>query len=200
MTGWGNFQYFDKKQDFSLERAVSMWLRINYFPLLLCLVVRTKLDDFYIVPLHTTGFFITMATCYVAKQLEPLIKAASHRNLAAIGICLLVHVLFYETPAVNLLKVFSQEIYFRFQADKYSCWVGILTGFLWTYLKKAMQFYNTPDPPSLHQRLATAAQIVGGASLIILWYACCYAARTNQVLQWNPYRISLSQTESSSSF
>jgi 10 TM Acyl Transferase domain found in Cas1p len=29
MTGFGNFLYFDKSQDFTLERAVSMWIRIK---------------------------------------------------------------------------------------------------------------------------------------------------------------------------
>jgi hypothetical protein len=140
LTGWGNWQYFVKKKDFSLERAVSMWLRINYFPLLLCLFIGTKLDDFYIVPLHTTGFFVTMATAYVAKLLEPFIKATPQRNLTAIGISLMAHILFYETPAVNFLKLFSNEIFFRFQADKYSTWFGILAGFGWTYVKKVCSY------------------------------------------------------------
>lgn len=170
MTGWGNWQYFEKKRDFSLERAISMWLRINYFPLLLCLVVGTKLDDFYIVPLHTTGFFITMATAYVAHVLERFIKPAVQRNLTAIGISLLVHILFYETPAVNFLKIFSDEIFFRFQADKYSTWFGILAGFGWSYLKKAMQFYNTAPPATFHQNTVSAAQAAAGLFLILFWY------------------------------
>ena len=57
MTGFGNFLYFDKKRDYSWERLLSMWLRINYFPLLLCLVVGVPLELFYIVPLHTVAFF-----------------------------------------------------------------------------------------------------------------------------------------------
>jgi N-acetylneuraminate 9-O-acetyltransferase len=170
LTGWGNYQYFTKKQDFSMERGISMWLRINYFPLLLCAVVGTKLDDFYIVPLHTTGFFITMATCYVAKLLEGRIKNAPTRNLSAIGISLLAHVFFYETPAVNFLKLFSNEIFFRFQADKYSCWVGILVGFLWDYLKKAIQFYNSEQAPNTSQKIATVTQIGIGLTTIVFWY------------------------------
>ena len=169
LTGWGNFQYFSKKQDFSLERAISMWLRINYFPLLLCLVVRTKLDDFYIVPLHTTGFFVTMATCYVGKLLEAKIPDFNKRHAAAIAISGVAHVLFYETPAVNLLKIFSHEIFFRFQADKYSTFVGILTGFLWVYFKKWAQFYNVAEPTQ-HHNAVSAAQIGGGLVLLGLWY------------------------------
>ena len=184
LTGWGNYQYFTKKQDFSVERAISMWLRINYFPLLLCLVVGTKLDDFYIVPLHTTGFFITMTTCYVAKLLEPHIKSPPKRNLAAIGLSLLVHVLFYETPAVKFLQLFSHEVSFRFKADRYSCWVGILTGFLWSYFKKWAQYFYTDYPPTLHQRCMSAALVGAGVVCLTIWYGLFGHIRDKHV--YNP--------------
>jgi len=173
MTGWGNWQYFDKKKDFSLERAISMWLRINYFPLLLCLVVGTKLDDFYIVPLHTAGFFVTMATAYLAHKLEPKIKGSEKRKMVAIGISLLAHIIFYETPLVRVLNLFSSEIFFRFQADKYSCWVGILFGYLWPHVKKAAQFYNTPPPSDLHQNIVSGAQVMAGICCIAFWFGMC---------------------------
>lgn len=167
MTGFGNFLYFTKKQDFSIDRALSMWLRINYFPLLLVLIVGTKLDDFYIVPLHTTGFFITMATCYAAKLLEPLCK--ERKNAVAILLCVLVHIIFYETPLVDTLKLFSDEIHFRFQADKYSAVIGIVCGFFWANFKQALQFYNT-DTVNTNQRIASACQIALGCLFIIFWY------------------------------
>jgi N-acetylneuraminate 9-O-acetyltransferase len=147
MTGFGNFLYFDKSQDFTLERAVSMWIRINYFPLLLSLFLSVPLELYYVVPLHTAAFFITMATCYLAQRLEAFYPRWTRdtRNMVAIATCLVVHVLFYETPAVNFLKLFSDEYYFRFQADKYSPWVGILSGFLWHYFKTFLQWCHGPN-------------------------------------------------------
>jgi N-acetylneuraminate 9-O-acetyltransferase len=149
MTGFGNFLYFDKSQDFTIERAVSMWIRINYFPLLLSWFLNVPLELYYVVPLHTAAFFITMATCYFAKCLEgpsfPRTWTRDTRNMIAIATCLLAHVLFYETPAVNFLKLFSDEYYFRFQADKYSPWVGIFSGFLWHYFKTFLQWCHGPN-------------------------------------------------------
>ena len=63
MTGFGNFQFFEKKKDFSLARIVSMVTRINFFPVLLTLTVSGGLKDlfrlYYVVPLHT-GTYISI--------------------------------------------------------------------------------------------------------------------------------------------
>jgi N-acetylneuraminate 9-O-acetyltransferase len=167
--GFGNFLYFEKKQDFSLDRAVSMWLRINYFPLLLSFCLSVPLEYYYVVPLHTTGFFITMATCFVAKKLkERGITNYWHRNGMAIGLCLLVHIVFYETPLVDSLKMFSDEYHFRFQADKYTAWVGILSGFCWDKFKEYMQWAYAGEQPQVK---AMWAQRVGGVGLIYFWWA-----------------------------
>jgi len=172
MTGFGNFLYFDKKQDFSLERAVSMWIRINYFPILLSVVIGVPFDLFYIVPLHTTAFFITMATCYVAT-LMPTQWSVHKRNAAAIGTCLAAHVLFYETPLVNALLVFGTEIHFRFQADKYSAVLGIVSGYFWGSFKQWAQWIHVPDENGAFTRQQTQAawgQRGAGVGLILLWW------------------------------
>ena len=167
MTGFGNFLYFEKKQDFSLDRMVSMWIRINYFPILLSFFLDVPLELYYVVPLHTTGFFITMATCYVSSLLKKHMGYGYWAaNSGGIALCLLVHVLFYETPAVNSLKFFSDEYFFRFQADKYSAWFGILSALFWGKFKDYMQWAYAGQ----HQTLAAWAQRFGGVFLIWIWY------------------------------
>lgn len=182
MTGFGNFLYFEKKQDFSLDRAVSMWLRINYFPLLLSFSLNVSLESYYVVPLHTAGFFITMATCYVANVLKNRgWEDYWQRNGAAIALCLLVHVIFYETPLVNSLKLFSDEYHFRFQADKYTAFVGILSGFCWEKFKQYMQWCYAGERT---QTYAMWAQRVGGVSLIYIWWALF--GHINDKFTYNP--------------
>jgi N-acetylneuraminate 9-O-acetyltransferase len=146
MTGFGNFLYFDKKADFSIERAVSMWIRINYFPILLSVFVGVPFDLLYIVPLHTTAFFITMITCYVAKQLEIRFNFPHwKRNCAALTACMVIHILFYETPMVNTLRfLFGKEILFRFQSDKYSAVLGIISGYFWNRAQSFVTWAHTP--------------------------------------------------------
>ena len=173
MTGFGNFLYFDKKKDFSLERAISMWLRINYFPLLLSWSINVPLELYYVVPLHTAGFFITMATCFVANNLLPTQWTPTKKNLTAIFLCLLAHILFYETSAVDVLKYFGdgKEYHFRFQSDKYTAWVGILSGFAWFKFKEFMQWCYNVEQQAWQQQLAMWGQRLLGVLLMYLWYA-----------------------------
>lgn len=155
-----------------------MWLRINYFPLLLSFFLGVKLELYYVVPLHTAGFFITMATCYLAKKLESFKPSWNHdqRNIVALVLCGIAHVLFYETSAVNFLKYFSDEYFFRFQSDKYSAFVGIVSGFFWdkfkAYMKWAFNDDHDQGDTQLHNKIVAArwAQRIGGFGLIALWY------------------------------
>lgn len=210
MTGFGNFLYFDKKQDFSLERMVSMWMRINYFPIMLSLFLGVKLELYYVVPLHTVGFFMTMATCYLAKVLRdkyPQKLDHEKANMAALGICLLVHVLFFETSAKGLLTWFSPEYSFRFGTDKYSAWIGMVCGFLWGRFKTYMQWcYGVDDSngdssaasevssgdseadtkklQNPKKQQAMYIQRASGFALILGWYFM-FGSETNKVV-YNP--------------
>lgn len=166
MTGFGNFLYFDKKKDFSLERVVSMFLRINYFPLLLSWTTGTSLDLYYVVPLHTEGFFMTLVTCYLAFRLELRGMTYWRSRSVAIVVSLLCHVAFFETGAVDFLLLFSKEMHFRFQADKYSAWIGIVCGAL---MKKASEYMSWAYGHE-HKTGVAWTQRFLGIGLICLWY------------------------------
>lgn len=167
MTGFGNFLYFDRKKDFSIQRVVSMWIRINYFPIVLSWATGVSLDLYYVVPLHTEGFFMTLITCYLAVQLEEKYGLTYWNSRAiAIAFSLMVHIAFFETPAVNVLKVFSDEIHFRFQADKYSAWIGILSG---ACMGKASEYMSWAYGRT-HNVMVAWAQRVCGVGLIYFWY------------------------------
>jgi len=175
MTGFGNFLYFDKKHDYSLDRMVSMWLRINYFPIMLSTFVGVPLELYYVVPLHTVGFFVTMATCWVSRQFElQLGWNYWPSRIAGVTISLLVHIAFYETNAKDILLMLGQEgsheYHFRFQADKYSAWVGILSGMMWKKISDtATSLYasNTPNP------LASWTQRLVGSVMMFSWFHMC---------------------------
>eukprot|EP00977_Amphora_coffeiformis_P025480 scaffold20121_cov187-Amphora_coffeaeformis.AAC.3 len=172
MTGFGNFLYFDKKQDFTIERGISMWLRINYFPLLLSFAINVPLELYYVVPLHTTGFFVTMATCYLAKLLESCTAwSSTRRNAVAIIVCFVVHIVFYETEMKSILKIFSDEYYFRFQVDKYSAIIGIASGFFWGRFKEYMNWcYGAATERTQKQIACMWYQRIGGFLLIAVWW------------------------------
>jgi len=168
MTGFGNFLYFDKTKDFTIDRAISMWLRINYFPILLSIFLSVPLELYYVVPLHTVGFFITMATCWISCALERKGMSYWKSRIGGLLICTVVHIAFYETPAVNFLKLFSDEYLFRFSSDKYSALVGIWSGLVWKKFKDYMQWAYSSD--SGERTGAKWIQRIAGIALIWLWW------------------------------
>ena len=169
-TGFGNFLYFDKKGDFSIERFVSMIIRINYFPLMLSYFLTVPLELYYVVPLHTTGFVVTMITCFLGYQLEKRCGFSYWKSRTiAVGMSLVAHILFYETPAVNFLLLFSKEYHFRFQADKYSAWMGMASGLLWGKVSEYMQWAHGFENDG-RRRIASIVQFSVGVALIAFWY------------------------------
>lgn len=188
MTGFGHFLYCDKKQDFSIERMVSMWVRINYFPLLLSIFLGVPLELYYVVPLHTVGFFMALFTCKLAKVLRDKVPKlngdANKANMAAIFISLLVHIVFFETSLYQtVLGFFSQEYVFRFSTDKYSAWLGVVSGFLWSRFQAFIQWCYGEDaettsdgetaaskPQNPKKIQAMYLQRGGGAALLLIWY------------------------------
>jgi hypothetical protein len=147
-----------------------MILRINYFPLLLSFFLTVPLELYYVVPLHTTGFVVAMITCYMGNRLEKYFGMTYWTSrCAAMGLSLLVHVLFYETPAVNFLLLFSKEYHFRFQADKYSAWLGMASGLLWGKIGEYMQWAHGFENDQ-RRRMATRVQFSVGVALIAFWY------------------------------
>jgi N-acetylneuraminate 9-O-acetyltransferase len=83
-----------------------MIIRINYFPLMLSFFLTVPLELYYVVPLHTTGFVVTMITCWIGYKFEKACGMGYWKSRTlAVALSLLVHIIFYETPAVNFRMV-----------------------------------------------------------------------------------------------
>lgn len=147
-----------------------MIIRINYFPLLLSYFLSVPLELYYVVPLHTCGFIMTMVSCYIAVLFERKCGFGYWKSrTSAVLVSLVAHILFYETPAVDVLQYFSKEIHFRFQADKYSAWMGLASGLLWGKVGEYMQWAHGFENESRRNK-ATILQFMTGAFLIWFWY------------------------------
>jgi len=183
MTGFGNFLYFDRKGDYSLERIVSMVIRINYFPLALSYFLNVPLELYYVVPLHTMGFFMTMATCYLGTVIEKRLGLDYWKSrIGAILISFFVHVAFYETSAVDSLLLISKELHFRFQADKYSALQGLVCGLLMGKANEYMQWAYAGEPGMMFWTKWT--QRASGIIMIALWFGTY--GKLSDKFEYNP--------------
>ena len=85
------------------------------------------------------------------------------------GLSLFAHVLFYKTPTIIFLLLFSKEYHFRFQANKYFAWLGMASGLLWGKIKESMQWAHGFENDQ-HRCMATLVQFSVGVALIAFWY------------------------------
>jgi hypothetical protein len=53
MTGFGNFIYYYKTNDFSVGRFAQMMWRLNFLVTFACIVLRNSYMLYYICPMHT---------------------------------------------------------------------------------------------------------------------------------------------------
>jgi len=158
MTGFGNFLYFDKKKDFSLTRVVSMMVRINWFPLSLCLGLWVSIELYYVVPLHSAGFLMTWATCYLQQWIEKqdqflstvekygsILSPYWASRVLGVILSLLAHFLFYETGFCSIFFFWSEELAWRFAADRYSAWQGLVCGMFVGHVQDFLQWMEDQD-------------------------------------------------------
>lgn len=142
MTGFGNFIYFTKKQDFSLKRVVTTIIRINLLTVGLMIFNGTSMMLYYVVPLHTGFFLMTYAACWCIH--------VSNKPITVLGLNLGVLMFLFE-----VWRPFGGEVEFRFGLDRYSAWWGMVSAYILMYHKKTM-------PP-------TVAAVLGLACMTV-WY------------------------------
>ncbi|CAD7963333.1 unnamed protein product [Amoebophrya sp. A25] len=173
MTGFGNFLYFDKKADFSVIRVVSMLIRINWLPLWLCCALGTSLELYYVVPLHTAGFLITYATCYLQQRVaKSVAEGAGTQGIArAFGVLVsfALHYVFFECGFVQRFFFWSHELEWRFTADRYTALQGIASAMLLKPVTQLIQRLEDIDRKGLRLFAQCCLQLTGLA-LVLFWY------------------------------
>ena len=61
MTGYGNFSYFYKYNDFSAWRVCKLLFRLNFLVLMILMTMNTDYMLYYICPMHTLWFLSVYA-------------------------------------------------------------------------------------------------------------------------------------------
>lgn len=70
MTGYGNFSYFYKYNDFSPWRVSKMLFRLNFLVLMILMVMNTDYMLYYICPMHTLWFLSVYAMMGIYPSLN----------------------------------------------------------------------------------------------------------------------------------
>lgn len=146
LTGYGNYCYFRTKQDFSFNRVVWMFYRINLFAVFLCLTMDTDYMLYYICALHTFNFMIVYLTLVPVK--------AYSNNAAAVSIAMsfLLLTVVFQVDQIwdNFMKPLRflytenslHEWKFRSTLDHYSVVFGMMTACALPYWRKVQLYLD----------------------------------------------------------
>lgn len=143
MTGFGNFIYFQKSNDFSVVRLLRMLFRLNFLVTFICWVVNTEYMLYYICPMHTFWFLVVYFFMLIlnSKNNEP---KWMYGKFAALFVTIfllwdvsgfgeIVFGLFY--PILGYEGT-MHEWMFRSGLDHYATFFGMLTAYHFEYFKR----------------------------------------------------------------
>lgn len=134
MTGFGNFSYFFRKEDWSFSRLLKMVYRMNLFVLFLMWTMKTEYMLYYICPLHTFFFMVTYFATLPIKWASPQDKI--RRSVISLAMLFILLTAVFESERLFKI-VFSifpflklngslHEWWFRAKLDHYSTWFGMV--------------------------------------------------------------------------
>ena len=81
MTGYGNFIFFAKTNDYSFARLVKMLFRLNFFVALVCVALNREFMQYYVCALHTFYFmcvYLMMGIAWQWNKKSATTSAAAH--------------------------------------------------------------------------------------------------------------------------
>eukprot|EP00281_Chroomonas_sp_CCMP1168_P023820 CAMPEP_0206222214 /NCGR_PEP_ID=MMETSP0047_2-20121206/5838_1 /ASSEMBLY_ACC=CAM_ASM_000192 /TAXON_ID=195065 /ORGANISM="Chroomonas mesostigmatica_cf, Strain CCMP1168" /LENGTH=941 /DNA_ID=CAMNT_0053645019 /DNA_START=140 /DNA_END=2965 /DNA_ORIENTATION=+ len=178
MTGFGNFSFFYIKRDFGIARVLQMFWRLNFLVFLLMMTMNNHYITYYICPLHTFYFFMTMFTMRILSGINHTVWSIRAKLMA---VCAIIYVVwdlfdgwlfnliwspFLSTEPIRGAKVGTLwEWYFRTSLDKYSAIWGML--FALNFPAITTMLLKTEDQPAAIQwSIKGAAVLVWGAATV----------------------------------
>ncbi|ERF70899.1 hypothetical protein EPUS_02421 [Endocarpon pusillum Z07020] len=137
MTGYGHTIYFLKTNNFSLQRIVSVLVRLNLLSCLLAYVMRTDYNFYYFPALSSFWFLVVYLTIRVHHQPNVVPRVLVLKVFVSVivvqlllhtpGVLEFVFELLQKTCKVN---VDVHELRFRLSLDAYVVYIGMFTAIL----------------------------------------------------------------------
>lgn len=200
MTGYGNFSYYYKTNDFSIGRFCQMMWRLNFLVTVICLALGNSLMLYYICPMHTLWTIAVYA----------VLGLGSKYNSTAIGIwtkialCTLAVAVCWEIRPIfdivwapfELFLRYSDprrpvqdemhEWYFRSGLDRY-IWIY---GMICAYIKPTVEgWLKTIDAMAdKRRRYGMRGAIIAACCVITaVWYTYVYSLPKVLYNGWHPF-------------
>ncbi|KAK9809132.1 hypothetical protein WJX72_009885 [[Myrmecia] bisecta] len=199
MTGFGNFSYYYKTNDFSFGRFCQMMWRLNFLVAMTCIVLRNSYMLYYICPMHTlftimvyaclglgsrfnsthTGVFVKLALCvvvvFVCWDIKPVFYAIWGPFKFLMGY------IDPRRPGDDALY----EWYFRSSLDRYVWIHGMLCAYLHPWCERVLQSIESLAAKT--RRFARGAMLLVAVALFYVWFEKVYRLPKLEYNKVHPY-------------
>jgi len=191
MTGFGNFSFFYIKRDFGVARILQMFWRLNLLVFLLMLTMNNFYITYYICPLHTFYFFLTLFTMWIFNSINHTVWAI---RLKLLSVCAGIFVVwdlfdgaifnvlwspFLSTESVRGAKNgVLWEWYFRTSLDKYSCIWGMLFALNFPAVSNVLT--KTEELPAVQQWIVKGSALCVWGAAFVWWLTGPFMATKNE--------------------
>eukprot|EP00928_Gymnodinium_smaydae_P044370 TRINITY_DN295_c0_g1_i1.p1 TRINITY_DN295_c0_g1~~TRINITY_DN295_c0_g1_i1.p1 ORF type:complete len:568 (-),score=115.60 TRINITY_DN295_c0_g1_i1:22-1725(-) len=180
MTGFGNFIYYRKTDDFSPRRIMQMLFRLNFLGFCVCIALNNELMLYYICPMHTFFTVLVILALFVGRRYNQSTSGVWLKVLVIAAITVLVYDgpsfifngLFDTVPYWKRMFVFHDplhpefedemhEWHFRSGLDRFNWVFGMLVAMHLPQLGDMLEKIDSLESPSKH-----AAR--GGLAFVVL--------------------------------
>mmetsp|Transcript_345 Transcript_345/g.993 ORF Transcript_345/g.993 Transcript_345/m.993 type:complete len:555 (+) Transcript_345:262-1926(+) len=199
MTGFGNFLYYHKTNDFSIVRFCQMMWRLNFLVVFTCIVMRNDYMLYYICPMHTIFTIGVYASLGIGRGLN---KHSYGIAIKIVG-ALLTILVFWDIRAVffAVWKPFTwlvgyrdprkpdldvlHEWYFRSSLDRYVWIFGMVCAWAHPYANAALEKL---DGLQLQTRVTLRAALLAVVSVLgYFWYTLVFTKPKLEYNTMHPY-------------
>jgi hypothetical protein len=136
MTGYGHASYFLKKKDFSLSRAGSVLLRLNFLSIVLAYFMNSSFQAYYFSPLVSFWFIVIYLVMYIQNNFnDNLLFLLGKIIVASVTVAAalesgIMDGLFNIIVQLSGARWDLKEWHFRVSLDRFIVFVGMICGIL----------------------------------------------------------------------
>ncbi|GAX80624.1 hypothetical protein CEUSTIGMA_g8059.t1 [Chlamydomonas eustigma] len=199
MTGYGNFHYYYKTNDYCIGRFSQMMWRLNFLVFFACLVLRNSYMLYYICPMHTIFTVLVYGCLAIAPQYNQSNAVIFIKMLLCVAfvvLCWDIKPVFYalwkpftwlvgyvdpRKPSDDVLY----EWYFRSSLDRYVWIYGMLCAWIHPHVSSAFNFMD--NLPPARKFIVRGAVLSVTTVISYFWYTLVYCLPKLEYNQLHPY-------------
>lgn len=188
MTGFGNFSYYYKTNDYCIGRFAQMMWRLNFLVFFACVVLSNSYMLYYICPMHTVFTVLVYACLGIAPHLNQnnvLLALKMVLAFALVFVCwdikavfyAIWHPLYWVMAYVDPRKAADaqdpmHEWYFRSSLDRYIWIYGMICA--WIHPHFSALLANVDGLPPIKRATMRGVMVSICAIVGYFWYTYIY--------------------------